>query len=167
MEQKLYQVQTLLEELQCPLLEPPSDPLPANEEAARFEKLYGPSLLHLLLPTEQRISLFKWLLQKYDPAILEGRSICSPVANDTERTPLPKVEIEICLRQLGLVTTIKPIAKLIEGKEDIEDSLGCVHKLCEFVMASLVTGSGLEVISGEAIKAINEIASNQVWLWQT
>jgi len=76
-----------------------------------------------------------------------------------------KIEIEICLRQLGLVTTIKSITKAIEGKEDIEESVIILHKLCEFIMASIVTGSALETISGEAIKAISEIASNPVFVF--
>jgi hypothetical protein len=87
MEQKLYQIQTLLEDLQCPLLEQSSGSLPATEESTRFEKVYGSTLLHLLLPTEQRISLFKWLLEKYDPKILEVKSISPIIANDAERTP--------------------------------------------------------------------------------
>jgi len=85
MEQSLYQIQTLLEDLQCPLLETSSGVLPVTEESTRFEKLYGSTLLHLLLPTEQRISLFKWLLEKYDQKILEVKLTSSTIINDAER----------------------------------------------------------------------------------
>ena len=82
MEQKLDQIETLLDELQCPLLAKPSNPLPVTEDSNHFEEHYGSKLLHLILPTEQRILLFSWLLQKYDPIILECKSIQSSPNNE-------------------------------------------------------------------------------------
>ncbi len=164
--QKVAQIKTLLSSLQCPLLSPLAHAVPVSEEAERFAACCGSELLHLLLPTEQRLLVLEWLLHKYDPKILESNRLLSPaftLADSTiPRRQIDDVEIETALREIGLATSATSMIDSISGKRGIEDALNLLHSLCEFVMTASVVGADLDQTTLEAVRALREVASNQV-----
>jgi len=157
MEQKIEQIITLLEELNCPLFKSPINfKEPITEEYQSFIKNYGNQITHLLLPTEERLLLFEWLIQKCDPNLLLNPKI-KPMNSAFA------AKIEIVLRTLGLISTIKPIQNIIEGKCSLEESLTLLHKVCEFIMTAQVLGLTIENSVNESIKAMTEIYKSKVF----
>ncbi len=91
---KVARIQTLLQEMQCPVLMSAVrlEEHPETEgEIKRFVDMHGSTLLPVLLPTEQRLILFTWLLERYDPEIFQTARIHS-----LDRTMVERMSSQHC-----------------------------------------------------------------------